>query len=105
LTARSLTGEWGLSAKKASEVFLHHNLAHVIASDAHDSSRRPPRLKSGVEAAAAVVGRARAAIMVNEIPQAILDDESLPDWGEPINPLGSKKRWSFRIGKAKITVK
>ena len=40
LTAGSLAGKFGKSIQKTSIKFLDHNLAHVIASDAHNTSNR-----------------------------------------------------------------
>jgi protein-tyrosine phosphatase len=42
LTAQSLTGGFGRSAKDFSRELLGRRLVHVIASDGHDCERRPP---------------------------------------------------------------
>ncbi len=97
VTAKSVSGEFGSETKKAAHLFMKHNLVHFIASDAHDSGRRPPRLSLGVDEAGKVVGEEKAAAMVTEIPQAILDNQSIPDWGEPESP--AKKKWTIRIPK------
>jgi len=86
VTTKSLTGEFGRQTKKASRLFLENNLVHLIASDAHDADKRPPVLSKGVRAAAKVVGEEKAVAMVTEIPQAILDNKCIPDWGDPIRP-------------------
>jgi hypothetical protein len=49
-----------------------------------------------VAAASKVVGESKARAMVTEIPQAILDNKALPDWGEPENPL-RRKTWTQRL--------
>jgi protein-tyrosine phosphatase len=90
VTAGSLTGAFGRDAQRAAELFLTHNLVHVIASDAHDGLARPPILSRGVEAAARLAGAEKAWAMVTEIPQAILDNGVLPDWGEPEDPLARR---------------
>ncbi len=97
VTAKSLSGEFGAETKKAADLFLKHNLVHVIASDAHDTERRPPVLSKGVDEAAKIVGREKAEAMVREIPRAILDDEGTPDWGEPENPTKPKKKLAFKV--------
>lgn len=96
VTAMSLTGKFGQRTKKTAELFLKNNLIHVIASDAHDSERRPPKLSRGVKEAGKIVGRERAEAMVTVIPQAILDNETIPDFGEPVNPV-RKKKWMIRV--------
>jgi hypothetical protein len=52
------------------------------------------------------VGEAKALAMVTEIPQAILDNRALPDWGEPENPL-RRRTWTERLPmpKTKYLVK
>jgi len=92
VTAKSITGEFGPEAKRAAQLFLKNNLVHAIASDAHDSSGRPPVLSKGVDEAAKIVGEEKATAMVTVIPQAILDNQDVPDYGDPVNPT-RKKMW------------
>jgi protein-tyrosine phosphatase len=93
LTAMSLTGGFGHEVKKYAEQFLKHNLVHLLATDAHDSSRRKPVLSQAVEQAAKIVGQERAEAMVSDVPQAILDNRIVPDLGQPISPGGEKKKF------------
>ncbi|GAC1652879.1 MAG: tyrosine protein phosphatase [Acidobacteriaceae bacterium] len=44
VTANSITGFWGDRAQKTARFLLDNNCVHVIASDAHDTTRRPPLL-------------------------------------------------------------
>ena len=97
VTAKSILGGFGPEAKKAADVFLKHNLVHIIASDAHDAMGRPPRLRRAVDEAAKITGKARAEAMVTEIPQAILDNEEIGEWGEPENPAKGRKSWMIRL--------
>jgi len=97
VTAKSILGEFGSEAKQSAELFLKHNLVHLIASDAHDPKNRPPLLRKAVERAEKFVGREKALAMVNDIPQAILDNQEIPEFGEPLDP--EKKKWRFHIGK------
>ncbi len=96
VTAKSILGEFGHEAQEAAEIFLRHNLVHIIASDAHDSEHRPPRLRKAVERAMKVVGEEKALAMVTKIPQAILDNQMIPDYGDPINP-DEKTNWRFHL--------
>lgn len=96
VTAMSLAGEFGSKIRKTAQLFLKNNLVHLIASDAHDSERRPPKLSKGLEEARKIVGDEKAMAMVTSIPQAILDNEGMPDYGEPINPV-IKKKWMVKI--------
>jgi protein-tyrosine phosphatase len=96
VTAASLTGELGREVRAAAGLFLVNNLVHFIASDAHRVVGRPPVLSRAVEAASKVVGMEKAWAMVTEVPQAVLDNKALPDWGEPGNPL-RRKTWTQRL--------
>lgn len=96
VTAMSITGDFGSATKKTAELFMKNNLVHFIASDAHDSEKRPPKLSRAVEEASKVVGEEKAMAMVTSIPQAILDNEDIPDYGEPVNPV-KRKKWTIRV--------
>jgi len=99
VTAKSISGEFGHNIKKTAELLLKHNLVHVIASDAHDPEHRAPILSRGVEEAGKIVGQEKAKAMVRDIPEAILENNEIPDWGEPENPVKEKKRWAIRLPK------
>ncbi len=92
VTARSILGEYELEARRAAQIFLKHNLVHLIASDAHNSKDRPPLLSRAVEQAEKIIGVEKALAMVTEIPQAILDNQAIPEYGDPLNP-ERKRRW------------
>jgi protein-tyrosine phosphatase len=91
VTAKSILGQFGHQARQAAGVFLKHNLVHLIASDAHDSESRPPLLSKAVERAKKIVGEERALAMVTKIPQAILDNQEIPEYGDPENPAKKSK--------------
>ncbi len=76
ITAMSLTGEFGKKARKCAVSLLRHNLAHVIATDAHSVNRRPPVLSRGMEAAKKITGHDRAFQMVFDIPGKIIRGEN-----------------------------
>jgi protein-tyrosine phosphatase len=44
VTGQSLTGKFGRRAQEFSRMLLDRNLVHFIASDAHDTEHRPPRM-------------------------------------------------------------
>ncbi len=94
VTSQSITGGFGRKTQKTAESFLRHGLVHLIASDAHNANSRPPRLAQAVEMASRIVGRRRAEAMVTAIPAAILANEQIPDFGEPLSPL-KKNRQHF----------
>lgn len=94
ITSMSLTGEFGQRAYKCAVEMLKHNLAHIIASDAHSARIRSPLLSQGVHKAAEIVGLEYATAMVTTIPQAIINGESIHNLPEPTIP---KKSFFRRI--------
>lgn len=72
LTCGSLTGGFGHFPRKWAQRMLSDQLVHLIASDVHDPERRPPSLRQGYLAAAAVVGPGEAMNLVVARPRAIL---------------------------------
>ncbi len=89
ITSDSLTGASGFRAKKCAERLLKHNLAHLIASDAHSAGERVPRLSEAINRAAKIIGEEDAAQMVNQIPRAALFGATFPEKWSPENP----RRW------------
>jgi protein-tyrosine phosphatase len=85
ITAGSLIGQFGRSARYWAERMLDEGLVHFLASDAHDTHGRPPNLQRGREAAARRVGEAEAEHLVVTRPRGIIANE-LPS-GLPI-PIG-----------------
>jgi protein-tyrosine phosphatase len=91
VTANSLTGKFGDDIQQKAELFLKNHLVQLIASDAHDAKRRKPVLSQGVEAAARITDWDVAEAMVRGVPRAILNNEIIPDLGNPTNPMSRKK--------------
>ncbi len=77
VTASSFTGFWGARPQKAAAWLLKKGAVHVLASDAHDPSRRPPILSSGRAEVARLAGQEVAELLVTTNPAAILRGESL----------------------------
>ncbi len=98
LNAEALLTRRGRSAAhRLATQLCREGLAHVIASDGHRArSPRPVTLiAGGVEAAAAIVGTARAGWMVRETPAAIIAGEPLPD-PPGRRPHARMRRWFVR---------
>jgi protein-tyrosine phosphatase len=77
ITANSLTGGWGSKVKKISVKLLKQGLVHVIASDAHNASSRPPVLSEARRAVVKLVGEEAAASLFFDVPAAIVRGERL----------------------------
>ena len=75
ITAGSLTGAFGRQALYWSERMLDEGLVHILATDAHDTVRRPPVLSQGRDIAAKRVGAAEAEHLVATRPRGIVENE------------------------------
>jgi len=90
ITAMSLIGRFGEDARQFCNFLLKHNLAHVIATDAHSVEHRPPLLSEALKAAAFQIGEERAKPLVTTIPQAIIEGK-LMRVPVPLSPPRQKK--------------
>jgi protein-tyrosine phosphatase len=77
VTAMSMAGEFGSSAKKCAETLLEHNCIHFLATDAHRPTKRPPILSRGRDAAARIAGEERARRLVYDNPLAVVEGRPL----------------------------
>lgn len=80
ITAASIAGAFGRNPLYWASRMLDEGAVHILASDAHDTSKRPPMMTAGFEAAARRVGEQEAThlvvtrpagIVANEIPSAL----------------------------------
>lgn len=74
ITAGSLSGRFGKRPKYWAERLLNEGLVHLLASDAHNCTSRPPLLSHAHELAAALVGKDEADHLVHTRPAAVLDN-------------------------------
>jgi len=72
LTGQSLLGRFGKSAEEASWEMLRRGLVHFVASDAHDTRDRSPRLDAAFEAVSKRIGGRQAERLFLEHPRAVL---------------------------------
>lgn len=75
ITAGSLAGSFGKSAQYWAERMLDEGCVHILATDAHDTRRRPPDLSRGREIAAKRVGDAEAEHLVATRPLGIVRNQ------------------------------
>lgn len=71
VTGSSLTGHFGEKARDLAATLLQQDVVTILASDAHNLDRRPPRLRQAVEAAEQLVGAQRAIDLVMANPWKI----------------------------------
>jgi protein-tyrosine phosphatase len=89
LTALSVTGGFGASAREAALRLLDRGLAHFVASDAHDPVRRHPRLGEARQLVLSRYGEDAAEILFSENPRAVVEGTPLSGgkqlaWQRPV---------------------
>lgn len=72
ITSGSLTGRFGRRPRYWAEKLVGEGMAHVLASDAHDTQARPPDLAEGRQAAERLVGAEEAYHLVVTRPYGVL---------------------------------
>jgi protein-tyrosine phosphatase len=83
VTAQSLAGRFGGSAKAAADRLLEFNVVHFIASDAHNVTGRPLRLKDVFELVAERKGEEIAQSLLQDNPLAAFLGAALPYLPDP----------------------
>ncbi|MGC2262794.1 MAG: CpsB/CapC family capsule biosynthesis tyrosine phosphatase [Candidatus Acidiferrales bacterium] len=83
VTAQSITGGFGRRAQRAAELLLDANAVHFVASDAHNVTTRPLRLKSAFDALVESKGENLARALLEKNPRAVLEGRPLPYLPEP----------------------
>lgn len=98
ITAQSLLGKFGNSAREMSEVWLDAGAVHFIASDAHNTTSRPLRLKAAYDLVAETRGEDIARALLVDNPRAVFDGQPLPwvpDLPDDADMQGAAKRKRF----------
>jgi protein-tyrosine phosphatase len=80
ITAGSLLGDFGSSARQEAWRLVEAGLVSLVATDAHNVERRPPRLTAAIQALADGVGAHAAHAMTVENPLRVFA-------GEYVNPV------------------
>ena len=91
VTAGSFLGRFGKRAERSAWQLLRHDMVHFIASDAHNTTSRPPLLSEARRAIAAERGEETARALAESNPRAAVEGRPLPWQPEPqaIRP----RRW------------
>ena len=84
VTAGSLLGRFGQRAEALSHMLLKRNWVHFLASDAHNTSSRPPNLGDGHQALAKEYDLGTADRLCIHNPRAAFYGEPLPPQPEPL---------------------
>jgi protein-tyrosine phosphatase len=78
VTGSIFTGSWGARARQVAEWLLQRKGVHFLATDAHDTERRPPVLSAARRALAKQFSEPIAHALVEANPQAVIKDTPLP---------------------------
>lgn len=76
ITSGSLTGAFGRNAQYWAHRMLDEGCVHILATDAHDTHRRPPDLSRGRDAAGARVGTEEAEHLVLTRALGVIENEA-----------------------------
>jgi len=85
VTAGSLTGAFGARAEACGLGLLRRGMAHLVATDAHNTGRRPPRLSEARAVVERELGPAEARAVFEERPARLLEGAYV----EPPEPLAA----------------
>jgi len=94
VTAMSVTGGFGAGVRRCVRTLLKHNLAHIIASDAHSADYRPPILSDAVKVVSRLLGEECAMEMVTSVPLQIIRGEPVQVFAPPMK-IRRKLFWFF----------
>jgi protein-tyrosine phosphatase len=72
VTAKSLEGGFGASARDSAWKMLSRGIVHFVASDAHDPEYRPPRLDRAFELVSRKLSREAAELLFVSNPSAVI---------------------------------
>jgi protein-tyrosine phosphatase len=75
ITSGSLSGAFGRTAQYWAHRMLDEGCVHILATDAHDTKRRPPDLSRGRDLAAMRVGAVEAEHLVLTRPRGVIANE------------------------------
>jgi protein-tyrosine phosphatase len=95
VTAQSLTGRFGRSAKRAAWGLLRTGHIHFVASDGHDTKLRPPRLDEARDLLNREIGEFLTRCLTFDHPQAVIENReaSMDAVGFPLQPRNWYQFW------------
>ncbi len=91
ITARSLTGEFGSTARAYAWELIQSGQVHAIASDAHDARGRPPDLASALDRAG--LSDSQIEYFAFLAPEAIVNGGPVPGPPQVVEPRSTHWPW------------
>jgi protein-tyrosine phosphatase len=95
VTAGSLSGVFGPVAKERAWDWIAQGLVHFVSSDAHNTTRRPLKLKFAYDAVLEQFGQEKARALFFENPLAAFEGTPLPYIPEVSAPARTEKKKRF----------
>ena len=89
----SLLGRFGSAVRKSAVTLIEHRMAHILATDTHDSRLRTPKLSEALAMATEILGRDAARQMVYDVPLAIVGGKTV----ESPEPIAAANRYGGSI--------
>lgn len=83
ITAGSLLGDFGPEARQCAWEWIERDMVHFVASDAHNTTRRPPRMREAAVALREIAGRDVAEALTRTNPAAVVENHGLAYDPEP----------------------
>ena len=83
ITTSSIVGQMGREAERMAHRMLSDRWVHFLATDAHNTKSRPPRMRAARELVARKYGEAYADRLCTSNPMAVYEGKSLPQQEEP----------------------
>jgi protein-tyrosine phosphatase len=107
VTTSSVTGKMGKDAERMAHKLLADRWVHVLATDAHNLTSRPPQMSQAREVVAKRYGADYAQLLCVDNPLAIFEGHHLADQEEPRHlfdtfdtiDTGRKSWWKRMFGK------
>jgi protein-tyrosine phosphatase len=95
VTSGSLTGTFGPGARQTALGWIARGLVHVVASDAHNLTGRPHKLRAAYEVVRSEFGPEKAEALFVGNPRAAFEGRPLPHVPEISEQQPKKKRFLF----------
>jgi protein-tyrosine phosphatase len=95
VTGGSLTGVFGRTARDAALRWISEGLIHFVASDAHNTHRRPLQLRPAYDVIVERFGEEKALALFSENPMAAFEGRELPQVPEIETEIPRRKRFFF----------
>jgi protein-tyrosine phosphatase len=85
ITTSSVVGQMGREAERMAHRMLADHWVHFLATDAHNTKSRPPKMRAAHDLVAKKYGAAYADRLCTSNPMAVYEGKPLPEQDEPLH--------------------